>query len=155
MPADVKTSRTIALIVSAMGLFCACGLGPVRNAPPAPPPPAPVLSANPGDRLYFTAAPGTTSPSQTVTFTNISGQTLDVSPAVIRFNDDNLFAMETTCGDSLAPSASCVVTVSFHPVARLYTWRQSVSLCVRGSGQCRSVGLVGTNPSSPTAKPPQ
>jgi hypothetical protein len=53
---------------------------------------------------------------QLVTITNNSTATLNFSaPPALAGNSDAEYAIATTCGSSLAPNASCTVTVSFLP----------------------------------------
>ena len=53
---------------------------------------------------------------QLVTITNNSTATLNFSaPPALAGNSDAEYAIATTCGTSLAPNASCTVTVSFLP----------------------------------------
>jgi len=67
--------------------------------------------------LSFTAAPGNSSRRQvTVTNTGPVSLTLKRAPAVIGA-DGASFAITTTCGKTLAPGASCDVSVTFAPTA--------------------------------------
>ena len=59
--------------------------------------------------LSFTAAVGQTSRAQTVTLTNTGTAALALSSITVR---DTSFAMTSTCGSTLAPSASCTTPSS-------------------------------------------
>jgi len=109
----LTASRTIAVVASALGLFCACGLGP-RNYQP-PPPDLVVLSAN---SLSFTAALGKMSAPQHFSIANTSQQAVTISPPSnwVR-NKNSPFGLQTDCGQVLAPNASCTITIIFHPLS--------------------------------------
>lgn len=63
--------------------------------------------------LFFSANAGQTSRAQTVTLTNMGTAALALSS--ITLSDTANFAMTSTCTSTLAPSASCALTVTFKP----------------------------------------
>src|ERR1019366_37557 len=66
---------------------------------------------------FRTVSIGSPSGPQTVTLTNMG--TTAITPLAISIGGSNKsdFTQTHTCGSSLAPSASCVVSVTFKPVA--------------------------------------
>ena len=149
MPADVNTSRTIALLVSATGLLCACGLGPVRNAPP-PPPPLP-LSISQNDT--FQAIAGSMSAPQIITLTNVSSaDVLKLHRAELRVNQGLYFHLQTTCADTLAPGASCTLTLTFQP-RRAGTFHASVLLNSGPGYETKYLYLIGIAAEPPSVTP--
>src|ERR1700761_9247296 len=102
-------ARTRANVLFALLLILATGCR--HNVPTSttPPPhlPQPALS---DVALSFTAAVGQTSRAQTVTLTNAGAAALALSNITLR---DASYAMTSTCGSTLAPSASCTLTVTF------------------------------------------
>ena len=63
--------------------------------------------------LFFNAPVGQTSRPQTVTLTNMG--TASLALPSIALSDTTNFAMTSTCGSNLAPSASCALTITFKP----------------------------------------
>jgi hypothetical protein len=62
--------------------------------------------------LSFTTPVGQTSRAQTVTLINTGSAVLVLSSVAIR---DTSYAMTSTCGATLAPSASCTLSITFKP----------------------------------------
>src|SRR4029077_19023287 len=58
---------------------------------------------------------GTSSASQTVTLSNTSGLTLNISSITLTGTNATDFSQTHTCGASLAPLRSCTITVTFTP----------------------------------------
>jgi cardiolipin synthase len=63
--------------------------------------------------LFFTANVGQTSRAQPVTLANTGTAVLTLSG--IKLTDRTSYAMTSTCGATLAPSASCSLTITFKP----------------------------------------
>jgi hypothetical protein len=72
--------------------------------------PDPGLALNP-TALLFNNVPGPTSTQQTITLTNTGSATLQIAPPT---NATTSFTATTTC-TTLAPAASCTITVTFLP----------------------------------------
>jgi probable HAF family extracellular repeat protein len=104
---------------------------------------------------FRTVSIGSTSGPQTVTLTNVG--TTAITPLAISIGGINKsdFTETHTCGSSLAPAASCAVTVIFKPVAagsrvasllfadNAFSSPQSVYLGGSGyAGVCRSLGQI-------------
>jgi cardiolipin synthase len=84
-----------------------------HNAPTTPQPPPDIAQLALSDiALSFTTPVGQTSRAQTVTLTNTGTAVLALSSITVR---DTSFAMTSTCGATLAPSASCTLTITFKP----------------------------------------
>jgi hypothetical protein len=117
MPASLNTYRTIAVVVSALGLLSACGLGGSTSYQPPPSPTPPELITLSSQRLFFEAALGSASAPQTFTVTNVSNVTVGMRPAEMHPvpNTALPYTFETTCGSYLAAAASCTYTVVFRP----------------------------------------
>jgi hypothetical protein len=104
-----------------------------------------VLSASPPSIDFGAQSMGTTSPVQTVTFTNTGGAPLTVSSIT---PGDARFAVTNTCG-TLGPGASCTASVTFSPPPVLAmplngTQPAASALAVSHDGQgVTSVGLQG------------
>jgi hypothetical protein len=76
--------------------------------------------SNAGESIQFGNVPeGTTSSPQTVTMTNVSvNETANISSIVIGGAKAFDFGETNTCGASLAPLASCTITLTFKPKDR-------------------------------------
>jgi len=112
LQASLTTSRTIAVVAAALGLFCACGLGPSPHYPP--PPDLVSLSTN---KLLFSAALGQQSAPQTFSIANQSSVPVSLDPQSkwLATGTRNPYALQTDCKASLPPGSSCTVTITFRP----------------------------------------
>lgn len=129
MPSQLTTTRTIAVVVSALGLLSACGIGVPNSTPPPPPPPSLNLLSLSSTRLQFEAAPGTSS-AHTITITNLVSSPLPIDPLRLVSNGGLLpFHQSSTCGKELAADSSCTVTITFSP-ARAGVFAASLKVTV-------------------------
>src|ERR1700744_1373708 len=103
-------ARTRANVLFAFLLILTTGCR--HNAPTTSqqPPPSLAQLALSDVALSFTAAVGQTSRAQTVTLANTGTAALVLSSITLR---DTTYAMASTCGSTLAPSASCTLTITF------------------------------------------
>lgn len=102
--------------------------------------PAPVVALAPASLAFGNQTQATTSTARNVTLTNTGTATLTISSLTA----STPFAVSgTTCGASLAASASCTVSVTFSPTA-LGAASGSVSLTSNAAGSPHTVGLSGT-----------
>jgi len=97
------------------------------------------LSANQSTLTFGSQAPGTTSTSQSVTFSN-TGTAAATSVGVAVTGD---FAQTNTCGSSIAVGASCAVNVTFSPTAS-GTRTGSLTVTSSASNSPTTVALTGT-----------
>jgi Abnormal spindle-like microcephaly-assoc'd, ASPM-SPD-2-Hydin len=98
----------------------------------------------PASLTFGNQAVGTTSPSQTVKLTNILAQaTITIGSITITGVDPSDFAETNTCGGSVGPGASCVITVTFTPIA-MGTRTALLGITDNAGGSPQSVGLTGT-----------
>lgn len=107
---------------------------------------APTASLS-GSNLIFTAAPNTTSASQSITLTNSGGATLNISGITLGGTNASNFAETTTCGTTLAAAANCSITVTFTPTAAT-SYSASISIADNATGSPQAIGLVGTGTSN-------
>jgi VCBS repeat protein/HYDIN/CFA65/VesB family protein/centrosomal CEP192-like protein len=59
----------------------------------------------------------TNSTAQSVTLTNLGPTALSISSIVVAGTNEADFSQNNTCGSSVAPGASCKISVDFHPTA--------------------------------------
>jgi len=85
---------------------------------------------------------GTTSPPQSVTLTNTGNQTLNVTGIAIMGTNSKDFAETNSCG-SLAPLATCTLSVTFSPTI-VGNESANVSITDNASNSPQSVPLAGT-----------
>jgi hypothetical protein len=109
---SLTASRTIALVAFAVGLLCACGIGPQYK----PPPPPDLVTVTTGFLSFHTAI-GQASETQQIGIANISPYTAPLGPRAewLSSAKNNPFTYETDCGPSLAPQSSCTISVKFLP----------------------------------------
>jgi hypothetical protein len=109
--------------------------------------PLPVLSVTPTSLAFGSVGLTTTSGPRAVVVSN-TGQgvlTFTQAPSILTQTAGAGFAVSntTTCGASLAPSASCIINVTFTPTT---TGAKTGTLAIRtnGSPATRNVSLTGT-----------
>jgi hypothetical protein len=101
--------------------------------------PLDTVSWSPADLTFSAQSVGTSSPAQTITLTN--KQTVALSGiSIAAFGD---FTQRNTCPSSLAPNASCTISVTFAPSA---TGERTGAVVVTdsGSGGPQTIELTGT-----------
>jgi hypothetical protein len=100
-------------------------------------------SAAPSSLTFAATIVGHSSAAQTVTLTNTGSLTITISSIAISGANAGDFSRTTTCGATLAVSASCTAGVTFTPTA---TGARTASLVFTDSGanSTQSVSLQGT-----------
>jgi hypothetical protein len=99
---------------------------------------------SPGSVSFGTVAVGLTSPVHTVTLKNVGTTAITITSIAVTGSEDGDFPKTaTTCGSSLAASASCTVSVTFKPTT---TGARSANLTFtdNASGSPQQVSLSGT-----------
>jgi hypothetical protein len=86
---------------------------------------------------------GTTSSPQRVTLTNVGAGSLGITGITVSGANAGDFLQTSTCGKSLAPSASCSISVAFSPKATGHR-TASVNISDSGGGSPQSISLSGT-----------
>jgi uncharacterized repeat protein (TIGR01451 family) len=112
------------------------------------PPPAPAVSFTPAS-LTFTAQTGSTSAAQAATLKNTGNAALNISSINLGGTDSADFAQTNTCGETLAPSASCSFSITFTP-ASAAAFAATLSVADNAAGSPHAVSLTGTG----TVPPP-
>ncbi len=133
-----KTCQTIALIASCISITCACGipLGPQSHFPP--PSVKRSLQVTFHD-LYVETKVGTASDPSQITLRNISDQPVELERAALSpIRNGNAFHLTTTCGDTLAPDATCLLILTFTPSKR----SSSEARLLFGAKPSESYGLI-------------
>jgi len=92
---------------------------------------------------FTTQLVGTTSPPQAVTLSNYGSVTLAINRIAITGTDRGDFAQTNTCGSSVAPGASCAISVTFNPT-QSGTRSGRVSIKDNAPGSPQTVNLTGT-----------
>ncbi len=90
---------------------------------------------------------GTSSPSQTVTFTNIGDLPMTISGIAVTGTDAADFSQTNNCGSSLAAGVSCAISVIFTPV-QIGPLTAAVTITDDGAGDPQFITLSGTGVSS-------
>ncbi|HUO29368.1 MAG TPA: FG-GAP-like repeat-containing protein [Bryobacteraceae bacterium] len=103
-----------------------------------------VVEYSPTHLTFGSANLGTASSAQTVTLTNTGAASIgDLQPSLAGTNSGD-FLESTTCGNKLAPGASCSILVTFQPTA---TGTRTAVLNIQepgGGGSPLEVALMGT-----------
>lgn len=86
---------------------------------------------------------GTNSPSQTVTVSNTSGLTLNISSITLTGTNATDFSQTQSCGPMLLPGARCMIKVTFKPI-EVGLRTASVTINDNAVGSPQSVSLSGT-----------
>jgi hypothetical protein len=92
---------------------------------------------------FGTVAVGQKSAPQVATFTNTAKFTLTIQSLKITGTNSSDFSETNTCGTSVAPGASCTITVTFKPT-ETGVRTADVSISDGGGGSPQTVALTGT-----------
>lgn len=92
---------------------------------------------------FPTTRHGTTSAAQTVTLTNSGTAVLNLTAIILNGSNPTDFAALNTCGETLAPAASCAVYLAFKPVAAS-AYSATLTLTDNGAASPQVVTLKGT-----------
>ncbi len=113
---------------------------------------APDASLTPAQVLFGNVPAGTVSPTQVVTLTNTGAGTLTLSSVTL--TGSSAFAQANTCGTTLAPAASCTLTLRFSPTS---TGQVTGTLTITdnaASGTTQTVALSGDGTAAPPTLTP-
>jgi hypothetical protein len=103
----------------------------------------PVVNLNPNSVNFGTVGNGSTSAPSPVTITNTGNVALSISSVTITGTNTGDFSQTNNCGTPVAPSANCVVNVTFTPsIGGLRT--ATLSITDNAPGTPHSVALSGT-----------
>jgi subtilase family serine protease len=100
-------------------------------------------SPSPTSLTFASQTVGTSSAAQTITLTNKGSTTMSLYEVGIGGTNAGDYSATTTCGSSLAASASCTVSVSFKPTAT-GTRTASILFSDNAGASPQSVSLSGT-----------
>jgi hypothetical protein len=101
-------------------------------------------SFSPTSLTFAAQTVGTTSAGQNITLSNASGGTaITITGITITGTNPTDFAQTNTCGTSVAPKKSCIITVTFTPTAT-GTRSAAVSVADNGGLSPQTVPLTGT-----------
>ena len=109
--------------------------------------PAPSASLSVTSLTFAGQILNTTSPSQSVTLTNVGNASLVISNIALAGTNPGDFRQSNNCGTSLAAGASCSIGVTFTPVAN-GPRSATLSVADNASGSPQSVALSGTGVSA-------
>ena len=98
---------------------------------------------SPGSLSFGLVAIGVTSGAKTVTLTNVGTTSLTITSIAITGTNAGDFAQSHTCGSSLAPAASCSISVTFKPTANGVRGA-SLSITDNAAASPQQVSLNGT-----------
>ena len=112
-------------------------------------PAAPVATLSPTTLAFASTTAGSTAAAQTVTLSNTGNATLNISGISITGANPADFAETTTCGVTLAASASCTFSVTFTP-ASAATFTAILSVADNAAASPQTATLSGTG-SAPVA----
>lgn len=110
---------------------------------------SPTISLNPTALSFGSVNLGATSAAQTLTVSNTGAGTVTILAISLTGIDPRDFLATTTCGRSLAASATCTVTVSFQPSAA-GARTASLTFADSAASLLQSVALSGTGISTGT-----
>jgi hypothetical protein len=107
------------------------------------------VSLTPGSLAFPSTKDGTGSAAQVVTLKNTSTATLEIASGGIALGGPNAsaFSFTTTCGTTLAPGASCTISVTFKPTT-VGTLNATLSVASNAAGSPQTVTLAGTGTGS-------
>ena len=108
------------------------------------------VSLSPASLTFASTTVGSTTAAQTVTIKNTGTATVTLTSETVTGTDATSFVKSvTTCGASLAASATCTVSVEFKPAAS-GTLTASLSIADNATGSPQPVALTGTGTAAST-----
>jgi uncharacterized repeat protein (TIGR01451 family) len=78
---------------------------------------APAITLLPGSLVFSSQLVGVSSPPLTISMSNSGNATLNIASIAITGSNAGDFSQTSTCGQTLAPSISCVISVVFKPTS--------------------------------------
>ncbi|HEY2547554.1 MAG TPA: aryl-sulfate sulfotransferase [Candidatus Acidoferrum sp.] len=133
-------------------LFLAAGCGGGNPAPP--PPPAPAVTLSSGSVTFPAITQGAAGTPVVVTVTNSGNAALTVASVAFAGANPTDFANNSTCSGSIAPSATCTITVNFVPIAS-GPLSETVTLTDNAANSPQVINVTGTaNAISISVTPP-
>jgi hypothetical protein len=131
----------LVMVLLVVGVWVACG-GGGGGGGGTPPPTAPNLTLSTGSLAFGQQKVGATSAGQSVTLTNAGNTTLNFTGTFLSGLNSGDFSQTSTCSNSLAASANCVITATFTPTG---AGVRTASIVINdNSGVPSSVSLSGT-----------
>ena len=110
-------------------------------------------SLSPTSLTFGSEVVGTTSTSQAITLSNVSGgSTITISALTITGTNSGDFAQTNTCTPSVPAKKSCTITVTFTPTAT-GTRTAAVSITDNAGSSPQTVALTGTGTATVTVSP--
>ena len=103
----------------------------------------PDASLSPTSLTFATQLVGTSSAAQSVTLNNYGTVTLGITSVGFTGADPGDFAQTTTCGSSVAPGASCTISITFKPT-QSGSRTAMLSITDNAPGSPQNVSLTGT-----------
>jgi hypothetical protein len=113
---------------------------------------APAVMLNPASLAFGNQIIGTSSAAQSVTLTNSGTATLDISNVSLAGTDAGQFMLMHNCPASLAPAASCALSITFAPTGP-GTKAASVRVESSAASSPDSAALSGTGVTPPSVVP--
>ncbi len=107
----------------------------------------PAVSVSPASIAFGSQAVGTSSAAQTVTVTNSGNATLSISSISLAGTNASDYTETSTCGSSLAASATCTISLTFKPAAAISS-SATVSIATNAAGSPTSIALTGIGTST-------
>ncbi len=104
---------------------------------------APTLTLSATTLAFPTTTHATTSAAQTVTLTNGTTTTINLTSITLAGTSPAEFVEVNTCGPTLAPAAACQVFVAFKPAA-VAAYTATLSIADNAASSPQSVALSGT-----------
>jgi len=117
------------------------GFVPLLNGTASSTSPEAILS--PSTLAFATQTVGTSSAAQSVTLNNYSTVTLGITSVGFTGADPGDFAQTKTCGSSVAPGASCTISITFKPT-QPGSRTAMLSITDNAPGSPQHVSLTGT-----------
>ena len=112
----------------------------------------PVATLSPSTLTFATQPVGTSSAAQSVTLNNYGATTLGITSVGFTGADPGDFAETKTCGSTVAPGASCTISITFKPT-QLGSRTAMLSITDNAPGSPQNVSLTGTGASPVTLSP--
>lgn len=132
-------ARLALSVLSSLVLIAGCS--GASNSSASTPPASAALSMSSSTLAFNSVNVGQTSAAQTVTLSNTGG--LAVSISSVTLSDTTNYAMTSTCGSSLALSATCTLSVTFKPQSAA-SLPATITIASNATASPQTISLTGT-----------
>ncbi|WP_176441874.1 choice-of-anchor D domain-containing protein [Granulicella rosea] len=141
----IRSAVAVVVLLMSLLSLAGCGGGSTTTAPAA----TAQIALNVSTLSFGSVTVGQTSASQTVTLNNTGSATATLSG--ITLSDTTDFALMNGCAATLAPAASCTLTLSFKPQSAA-SLSSTLTITSSAANSPQTIAMTGTGTTAPVAQ---